>query len=204
MDETLNGLHDLIVRGIPLNGVIDIPLMMPHFAEDCMSDMLVNVLYKQFSEFTLEQCAKYGIKAEPIKVPRYFWDDAKHSWNIYVGNCLVIDGEVILLIPKKYVSPSFYYSTSRFFMSKIATVLQKERTSVLNGKEVVPRKVDIQRDECKLFGSMVEATRMRAQQMPQILDDYHKDLKNQYRGRAMSDKELDEQVYGISLGEVVA
>lgn len=196
MDETLSGLHDLIVRGIPLGGLIDIPLMMPRFAEDCMSDMLLNVLYKQLSEFTLKQCAKYGVKTEPIKVPRYFWDDTKHSWSLYTGNCLVIEGEVILLVPKQYVASRFYYSTSRFFMGKIATILQKERTSILDGKEVAPRKADIRRDECKLFGSMVEATRMHAQQMPQILDDYHSDLKKEYQNRAMSDAELDEQVYG--------
>jgi hypothetical protein len=204
MDETLNGLHDLIVRGIPLGGIIDIPLMMPRFAEDCMSDMLINVLYKQLSEFTLGQCAKYCIKTEPIKVHRHFWDDTKHSWSLYTGDCLVLDGDMILLVPKKYVSTRFYYSTSRFFMGKIATVLQKQRTSILNGKEVAPRKEDIRKAECKAFGSMIEATREHTKKMPHMLDDYHRNLKSEYKDRAMSDTELDNQVYGTSSSETVA
>ncbi len=204
MSDTLCDLHDLIVRGISLDGVIDIPLMMPRFAEDCMSDMLVNVLYKQFSEFTAEQCHKYGIATEHIKSPRYYWDDSLHQWQLYKEDGLVIGGKPFLLIPKKYVSPRFHYSTSRFFMSKIATILQMERTEIVEGKEVIPRKVDIRKDECGKYGSVLEATRAYAQEMPYLLSDYHLDLKSEYQDWAMSDNELDEQVYTPLGDEIVA
>ncbi len=204
MSDTLSGLHDLIVRGIPLGGVIDIPLMMPRFAEDCMSDMLVNVLYKQFAEFTILQCKKYGIKTEFLKGPRYYWDNNKHKWCFYIGEALVIDGQIILLVPKKYVSTRFFYSTSHFFMGKIATVLQKERTVVLNDKEIKPRKIDIKKSECMMYGSMVEATRRHTQYMPELLSDYHQNLKSEYQNRSMKDDELDRQVYFSHNTELIA
>lgn len=204
MSDTLSGLHELIIRGIPFGGLIDIPLMMPRFAEDCMSDMLINVLHKQFSEFTVEQCRKYGIPTEPVKTPQYYWDDTLHSWHPFQKNSLVIDGKAILLIPKKYVLPRFYYSTSRFFMGKIATILQEERTVVLDGKEVTPRKVDIQKDECRKYGSILEATRAYAQEMPYLLSDYRWDLRFDYKNQSMTDNELDKQVYTPISDQTVA
>ena len=204
MDYTLSGLHDLIVREIPLGGVIDIPLMMPRFAEDCMSDMLVNVLYKLFSEFTISQCKKHGIPTQPIKSSKYYWDDDTHTWGIYKGDALVVNGQTIILIPKKYVSTCFYFSTNRFFMSKIATALQKERTTILDGKEIVPRKVDIHISECCAYGSVLEATRIHAQRMPHLLFDYHKDLKNKYQNRAMCDDSLDRLVYSLPTTQIIA
>lgn len=204
MDDTLSGLHDLIIRGIPVEGVIDIPLMMPRFAEDCMSDMLVNVLYKQLSEFTLEQCQKHNIPTETINTPRYYWDENLRSWNIYQGKGLVIDGKVILLIPKAFVSIRFGYSTSQFFMSQIATILQKERTSVFDGKEVTPRKADIKKDECRIHGSVIEATRIYAREMPHLLSEYHRNIKSKYQNRSLSDDELDKLVYYPTVNDTVA
>lgn len=204
MSDTLSDLHVLIASGIPLDGLIDIPVMMPRFAEDCMSDMLINILYKPFSEFTLAQCEKYGIPSEHAKTPRHYWDEATHTWKVYEGESLIIDGKVILLIPKRYVTPRFLYSTSHFFMSKIAIILQKERTYVLSGKRVVPSKAEIRKGECQTFGSMVNATRHHTQKIPNLLFDYHQRLKVEYQDRAMSDKELDKQVYGLLDEETVA
>lgn len=196
MGETLNGLHDLIIRGVTLHGMIDIPLMMPRFAEDCMSDMLVNILFKQLSEFTLMQCDRYGIATRHITDLRYYWNHHTHEWCIYEGRSLVINGSIILLVPKKYVCTRFYYSTSQFFMSKIATMLQKDRTEVVNRKTIVPTKLDIRKNELKACGSLIDAVRVHTQNMPLLLSDYHRNMGSAYANRAMKDTELDWLVYG--------
>lgn len=198
MHDTLRGLHDLIINGIPMENAIDIPLMMPRFAEDCTSDMLVNILYKQLSEFTIHQCSKMGVQISPIKKKRHFWDHERHCWAVYEGNCLMVNDDVILLVPKNFVCKSFYYSTSQFFMSQIASMIQKERTQFINGKEILPRKVDIRSNELKEYGSLLNATRVHAQRNPALLEHYHLNLTAKYSERAMTDEELDCEVYGTS------
>ena len=89
-------------------------------------------------------------------------------------------------------------------MSKIAKALQKERTTILDGKEIVPNKVDIHISERCAYGSILEATRIHAQRMPHLLFDYHKDLKNKYKNRVMCDDSLDKLVYSLPTTQIIA
>ena len=196
MMEILADVPKLIARGIQMEAPIDLPLFISDFAEDGMSDMLVNILYKELSEFTVQQCKKYGISTCKIDTARYYWDVDTSSWQRYSGNCLKVEGKIVLLIPKGIVRKGYYYNTSQYLNSVIVSRIQEEKTVCLNGKEVAPRKKDIYAEECKTYGSVIEAARARTLEDPSALSSYHNNMKAAYNGRGMTDEELDDFVYG--------
>lgn len=195
MMETLTDLKHLIQSGISLEHAIDIPLFLPRFAEDCMSDMLMNILYKHFSEYTVMQCHKYGVPTSSSKDERHYWDSDEHRWKRYEGENLIIDGKIILLIPKRYICTKLYYSTGHFFMSQIAPKLQKRDTIIVDGKEKKPNKIEIKKLECSKHGSLLSATRENAITFPWALTNYHLKMVDNYSDRCLSDEELDYRVY---------
>lgn len=194
----LAAVPDLIAKGIQMESPIDLPLFVSDFAEDGMSDMLINILYKELSEFTVQQCKKHGISTSSIDTVRYYWDINTNSWQCYSGDCLKIDGKIILLIPKNIVRKRYYYNTEQYFNSVIVSRIQEEKTHYLNGRVVTPRKEDIYEDECELYGSVVEAARAHTIQDPRHLSFYHNNMLTAYNAKAMTDDELDAYVYGIS------
>lgn len=200
MMEILADVPMLIARGIQMDDPIDLPLFISDFAEDGMSDMLVNILYKELSEFTVQQCQKYGISTCKIDAVRYYWDVDTASWQCYSGDCLKVEGKISLLIPKGIVRKGYYYNTSQYLNSVIVSRIQEEKTVCLNGKEVAPRKKDIYAEECKTYGSVIEAARVRTLEDPSALSFYHSNMKVAYSGRGMTDEELDDFVYGKSDG----
>ena len=195
MMETLADLRHLIQSDISLERAIDIPLLTPRFAEDCMSDMLMNILYKHFSEYTVEQCSKYGIPTAYSTEKRHYWDSEEHCWKRYEGESLIVEGKIILLIPKRYICTRLYYSTGHFFMSQIAPKLQKRDAVIIDGKEKKPNKKEIKAVECNRHGSLLSAVRENAITFPWVLTDYHLKIAENYSDRCLSDEELDYLVY---------
>ena len=204
MADTLTGLHSLIRTGVPMEEACDIPLLMPRFAEDCMSDMLLNVLFRQLCEFTVQQCRLLGIPTTPIPKRRFYWEAQSHGWKVYTGDALVIDSEIIILVPKHFVRPRFSFTTANFFMSEIATILQDEQSFFVNGKECKPTKKDVYTQEVLYHGTILDATRKYTQEMPYLLDRYHRNMFASYSDRVMSDDELDKLVYAERTTDTVA
>ena len=196
MKRILADLHTLINNGIHMESPIDLSLFLYNFAEDCMSDMLVNILYKDLSEFTLQQCTKYGIETCPSKNDRYYWDTRTSSWQLYTGNWLQVDGKPLILMPKQIMRKRFYYNTAQYFSSMIVSRLQADQTEYIEGKKVKPHKKDITKTELEHFGSMLAAVRHHTLRNPAYLSDHHKQMESAYTGRGMSDDELDEFIYG--------
>ena len=196
MMATLSSLRNLIHSGIPLDKAIDIPVLMPHFAEDCMSDMLLNILYKPLSEYTVRQCQLWGIPTVNSTARKYYWDFEEHCWKVYQGENLVINGETILLVPKKYVCKGLYYSTSHFFMYKIAPMLQNRDVVIIDGKQRKPNKQEVKKGESKEYGSLLDATIVYTKIYPKLLSEYHADIPIKYYQRCISDTVLDKLLYG--------
>ena len=195
MMETLSGIKDLIQSGLPMERAIDIPVLTPKFAEDCMSDMLMNILYKHLSEYTIEQCRKHGIPTAHARKNQYYWDGEEHCWKIYEGESLIVDGAVVLLIPKRYVHTRFYYSTGHFFMSKIAPFIQERDATTVAGKQKKPNKKQVRASECQRWGTLLAAALGNAKIRPSVLAEYHLDISKNYVGRRLSDSQLDAILY---------
>lgn len=49
-----------------MNKVEDLPLLIPNFGEDGLSDLLINILHAHLNDFTLQQMRKYGIESNAI------------------------------------------------------------------------------------------------------------------------------------------
>ena len=195
MKDILVGLHGFIQKGIRMNHPIDIPLLLPYFAEDRMTDMLINILYKELSDFTLQQCEKYGIATEPLNKIRYYWAIKTNSWKRYIGRCLRVNGRLTLLIPKNIVRKGYYYNTWQYFNSMVATRIQSDKTEYIDGKRLCPTKKDILKEELLLYGSLANTVRIHTEVNPNFLSEYHDNIFSAYSNRAMTDDELDEFVY---------
>jgi hypothetical protein len=195
MMKILAKVPTLIASGIEMDAPIDLTLFVSDFAEDGLSDMLTNILYKELSEFTIQQCAKYGISTTPIDADRYYWDINTESWQRYLGHCLKIADEIVILIPKNIVRKSYYYNTSQYFSSVIVSRIQKDKTEYHDGKAVTPKKKDIKKEEYETYGSVIEAARAHTMEKPKGLSFYHDNVFAAYKDKNMTDDELDDFIY---------
>ena len=197
MIETFEGISDLVEQNVPLKKAIDLPLFIRDFAEDCLSDMLTNVLFKELSEYTLRQCEIHSIPVEDITDTFYYWESSLHKWLQYNGKGLYIDGKLILLVPKYIVRHNYYYNTEQYFRSVILAKKQQEQTTVDNkGKEYAPTKKSIRETLIRTNGDVLTVSERETKADPLLLEGYHNSVGAAYLNRGMSDTELDFWTYG--------
>ena len=195
MIDTFSDVERLMDMNIDMSHAIDLPIFIENFAEDCMSDMITNILFEKLSEFTVEQCKKYGVKTQKISKGHYYWDLLSHSWKQYNGECWCVDGKNILLVPKCIVRKKYYYCTTQYFSSVIVERIRKEKiTYDSKGKEIVPNKKTIEEDILK-NASRREIVIEKTAENPNYLKGYHYDMEKRYNSRIMTDEELDNVVY---------
>lgn len=119
---TPEGLFELFIQidrqlsGITLSSPADIVVFIQDFAEDCMSDMLTNILFKLLNEFTLQQCALYNHSVQPMSEDYHYWNAETHSWENYRDNCLMIENSQILLVPKTIVRHKYGFNLEIIFI----------------------------------------------------------------------------------------
>lgn len=196
MIETFHPLQKLIDSNIPLSKAIDLPIFIRDFAEDCMSDMLTNILFLELSNYTIEQCNKYSIPLSPMPKKYHYWDKELHRWKLYEKDGLLIDGIPLLLVPKHIVRHSFYYNTDQYFRSIILERKQVEQTIYdANGEEVRPSKKFLRETLLRSHSDILEISEDETIKCPQLLDKHHHKLKGSYTSRGMTDEELDYWVY---------
>lgn len=94
--KTATGLIDsfrglsVLVHDIPtISRAQDIPVMVEGFAEDCMSDLLTNILHEPLNDFTAEQMRKYGCAPQ---TERAIWtfDAENKTWIQVIKPCIPI------------------------------------------------------------------------------------------------------------------
>lgn len=198
MFETFEGLNNLVDKSIPFEKAIDLPLFIRDFAEDCLSDMLTNVLFKELSEYTLHQCEVYSIPVEDVTEDFYYWDSALHEWAQYRGKGLYIGKKLVLLVPKHIVRHNYYYNTEQYFRSMILTKKQQEETVVdENGKEYAPTKKSIRESLIKSNGDVLAVSESETELDPSLLQRHHDLISTAYLNRGMSNIELDYWSYEV-------
>lgn len=196
MIEAFNGVESLFSKKIKLSHPIDLPLFIKGFAEDCLSDMLTNVLFKVLNDFTLDQCEKHNVHISQVPEEYYYWDYLTNDWMPYKGNCLIVDSKVILLVPKWFVRKNFYYNVRQYFSRIILEKLQQEQAwTDKKGKVKFPSKKSL-RDKI-IYGdrsqylTVIEYT----EREPALLDLYHKRIPQFYVDKGMNDEMLDRFLY---------
>lgn len=196
MIETFQSLQKLADKNVPLSKAIDLPIFVEGFAEDCLSDMITNIIFAELNTYTVEQCQKYSIEVTPLPQKYHYWDRFLHCWKPYEGNGLVIDGKVILLVPKNVVRHSYYYNTEQYFSRIILKKKQADETTYdADGKEVIPFKKDLRKALLNTHSDILAISEIETMEDPKLLDEHHNKMQSMYYNREMDDDELDYWVY---------
>lgn len=196
MIETLSGLQELADARLPLEKAIDLPIFIRDFAEDCLSDMLTNVLFLQISEFTISVCNTHSYPLKKVNSPHYYWDIADHVWKEYVGEGMFVDGNLILLVPKDIVRHNYYYNADQYFRSVILERMQDERTIYdTNGKAIKPSKKSIRDAELRSHTDVLNVLKDKTIDQPNLLNLHHQRMNFSYSERSITNEELDSWVY---------
>lgn len=191
MHESLDKLCDL-TRQIPtITCIQDIPVFIKDFAEDCMSDLLSNILHLVLSHFTAAQMEKYGISSTG-EHSIYFWNSMEHCWSTTSVPYWTINHREVLLVPKVWVRKNFLFSTEQYLRSIIVERMQRDpEYDGLTKKDILKNMERI--NENWRYDQAVDYTTRN----PDALDEYHDFLPISYsseRGH-MSDEDLDFLAY---------
>ena len=113
----------------------DVAIFVRNFAEDRMSDLITNVIRRQLSDFTIEQCRKHGIKLESSKMDIGVYCDVEvKQWKRLVDYPLVVRNTRILLVPKNAVRRSYILSADQYISKFVLEYYQdyhvKNRTEL--------------------------------------------------------------------------
>lgn len=203
--KTADGLEDALsklkklVHTIPtISKGEDIPILVEGFAEDCMSDLLTNILHEHLNEFTAHQMKRRGIPADSKKT-FWTWDMENSAWKQVTKECWFYNGRELLMVPKWIVRKNYLFKAHQFLYGVIVERMQVER-----GWEDM-KKIDVLKNMPKNnehweYETVIQYTK----QHPDALEEYHKRIPKYYN-RAhgiMSDEELDLAIYGCEVQEV--
>ncbi len=200
---TVNGLLDIFA---PLENfmqeistmrrVEDLPLLIPGFAEDGLSDLLTNILHAHLNAFTLQQLRKYGIESNGKS---FFWSwDREHSCWIQIERpSFYIEGQELLLVPKQVVRKKYLFNTSQYFNRVILERIRKEG-GYMDGDKPISKKDIIKMKRFSGEHWQYDESVSYTKKNNDALDEYHKKLPLFYseNGNCMQDEELDEVIYG--------
>ena len=135
---TAEGLLDIfaplenLIQEIPtMEKAEDLPLLIPGFAEDGLSDLLTNILHVQLNAFTMQQIHKYGLKSNGSAC-FWSWDKEKVCWTLVKKPSFYIDGQELLLVPKQIVRKKYLFSTSQYF-NRIILERIREKGGYMDG-----------------------------------------------------------------------
>ncbi len=184
------------ITSIKIRHFYELSLCIPNFAEDGMSDLLTNILYKELSEFTIKQCNKFGVKTKTIPVERFYWDMEKHEWKKYCGESLVISGVPFLLIPKEIVQTHYRFTTDNFLRSVIVENICEE-TAIYNSdnKKIRQPKDKVREKLIRENGTVFNTVKNYAIKNQSLLNQYNKIVIEKYKSLTLDDEELDNIMY---------
>ena len=183
----------VLVQGIPtISRAQDLPVLVRNFAEDCMSDLLTNILHEQLNCFTAGQLKQYGLEPDG-KGLFWTWNKENGEWEQVLRPVWLYGDEEILLVPKWIVRRNYLFKAHQYLNGVIIERIQKA-----NGWEDL-KKVDIWNNlEHRSYNWEYDYVIDFTKDHPEALSEYHNRLRWYYT-RAhghMSDDELDVTVYG--------
>lgn len=196
MVQTFNCLSDLIEQGICFSHPMDLPIFIDNFAEDCLSDIITNVLFKVLNAFTLKQCKKNNIKTQDITKPFYYWNNELGFWDLYNGKCLMYKNELILLVPKNILRKKFCYNSSQFFSKIILEKIKQDRAEVdAKGKTHYPTKKSLTAELKAPGTSYRQASVDFTIIYPNLVGVFHNSFASTYKDKDLTDNQLDSLLY---------
>lgn len=203
---TAEGLLDIfaplenLIQEIPtMEKAEDLPLLIPGFAEDGLSDLLTNILHVQLNAFTMQQIHKYGLKSNGSAC-FWSWDKEKVCWTLVKKPSFYIDGQELLLVPKQIVRKKYLFSTSQYF-NRIILERIREKGGYMDGDKPISKKEIIKAKRFSGEHWQYDESVSYTKKNNDALDEYHKKLPIFYfeNGNSMQDDKLDQLIYGYSV-----
>ncbi|MGS1026883.1 hypothetical protein [Burkholderia glumae] len=105
----------------------DCRIFVPFVGRDKVSDMTTNVIRDPLIRYTQNQCRLHSIPLRPNTPTGFFWNRANHAWENRHDEMLVVDGKVILLVPKASVSFSKDFGLQKYHQHFVLNFLQAEQ-----------------------------------------------------------------------------
>ena len=200
--KTADGLWESIHRLSSLVHVIptidraqDIPVLVEGFAEDCMSDLLTNILHEPLNQFTSEQMHNWG---SPPKGEMDIWtfDPFARKWVQVCRPCWYYRGKELLLVPKWIVRKNFLFKAHQYLYSIIVERVRREKGLMDLKKIDILNNLPRASEHWKYDYAIAYTC-----EHPKALSEYHEQMPRFYRRAhgCMSDKDLDVVVYGRSI-----
>ena len=173
----------------------DLPVLIPDFAEDGLSDMLTNILHDHLNQFTLQQLSKYGIN-NFVHIKFWTWNRFTECWEIVDRPCYCIDGRELILVPKSIVRKNYLFKTHQYFNRIILERMREEGYYARDGKPI-PKKEIVAAKRFSAPHWEYAETISYTNQHNDALEEYHEKLPQFYadNGNAMKDRELDSFLY---------
>lgn len=199
--DVFNPLEHLLQKISTVEKAEDLPVLIPNFAEDGLSDLLTNILHEQLNRFTLLQMNKYGIKNMSL-LPFWTWDRIESSWKKVERPSYCVDGQELLVVPKHIVRKKYLFSTSQYFNRIILDRIRKEGGYMDDGKPISKRdvvKAKRYSGEHWQYDEVVSYT----QKHNDALGEYHQKIHLFYAeyGHPMENEDLDELIYGYPVSQ---
>lgn len=101
-------------------------LFVEGFGKDKLSDMTTNIIHKNLIEYTKNQCILHGIPLMPNVPSGFYWNRRTFNWEQEYTDMLVIEGRIILLVPKGVVSFCNDYTPYRYYNHFVLNFMQNE------------------------------------------------------------------------------
>lgn len=194
--DSLKSLKKLFANGVTLKKVSELSIFTKAFAEDCMSDLLTNLLCKELYLFTMKIAKKYSLPVSTEKYTYSFWNPLIHNWDSFEGVQLInpFDGKPIFLVPKNWVRSSYFVNVDEYIRNAILSKMQDDDTTVsANGKVIKRPKKEYRQQVRHQHKSNFEVCHYMTIKDPKLLER-HRDFLQRKDGLFMSDEQLDEQV----------
>lgn len=112
-----------------IENVEDLFIFVDGIGQDKISDIATNVIKSHLLEYTINQCNLWGIPLQDNVSTGFFWDSKQKKWEQDSGKSLVIDGKLILLVPKHVVSFCKRYTPHVLHRRFVLEFLQRDNIS---------------------------------------------------------------------------
>lgn len=189
--DSIKGLS-ILVHEIPtINLAQDLPVLVQNFAEDCMSDLLTNILHDQLNSFTSRQMNLWGCPNQGQKTIWTFDPNSK-SWIQVSRPCWYYKGKELLMVPKWIVRKNYLFNVEQY-LSRVIIDHMRALDNSQNLKKIdiinnLPKKTPHWR-----YDTVISYSRKN----PEVLTEYHHRMPKYYyrKNGKMSDEQLDAVVY---------
>lgn len=189
MIKALEPLEKIIDRGIRINYIYDVNILVKRYGKDSLSDLMTNIISNVLYDFTLEVMQKYGVGEMSTSYSDfYYWSEITNGWVKTSRRNLKFDGKKILLVPKTFVAEEYPYSTENFFRR----VLARKYPDYLNKTKTINEIVEEERKK-----DLYIVTANKLINDFGRLDEYNESVREKYKnnGRCIKDERLDFLLY---------